>query len=214
MGTFLSRLRPSFEGPVGIAVDGVRPLHGVVGLALLLGLCGGPPPPSTTLAPVPDRARLYYDDSGGVTDSLRLVVREQEAFEDLWSRATSLRSDPPSRPEVDFEERMVVAAAAGRTEPGDRIRVDSVGVRERRTAEGDTEEVLAVVVRTVRECGGFQGEAYPVEILHVQRFDGPVEFLERQERGSGCQAASRVSSSPSGSPDPAGAGGGAGDGRR
>lgn len=213
MRTYLSSLLHPFEGAFDGPADGFRPVHGVVGLAVLLGLCGGPPPPSSTLAPVPDRARLYYDDSGGVTDSLRLAVRDQEAFEELWSRATSRRSDPPPRPDVDFEERMVVVAAAGRMEPGDRIRVDSVGVRQRRTPEGDTEEVLAVVVRTVRECGGFQGDAYPVEILSVQRFDGPVDFLERQERGSGCQGASTGSSDPRGSPGPVAAGGGPG-GRR
>lgn len=214
MRTFLSALIPVDRGTFVGSPAGIRPLYGVVGLALLLGFCGGPPPPASTLAPVPERSRLYYDDSGGVTDSLRLVVRDQEAFEELWSRATSRRSDPPARPRVDFEERMVVAAAAGRMEPGDRIRVDSVGVRQRRTPEGDTEEVLAVVVRTLRECGGFQGDAYPVEILSVRRFDGPVDFLERQERGSGCQSASAADPGPRGSPGPAPEGDGAGDGRR
>lgn len=147
--------------------------------------CGGGALESS-LAPVPSSSRLYYDDSGGIQDSIRLVVLSRDDWQDLWTRATSARSEPPRRPVVDFEESMVLAVANGRMNPGDEIRVDSVGVREVRTPGGDTREELAVVVRSIRACSGFQAASFPLEIVQVRRFDLPVNFIERRERGAGC----------------------------
>ena len=168
-----------------------------VSVALLAGGClfggGGEPdptptgPPDRSLAPVPERNRLYYDDTGGITDSVRLVVRDAERFRDLWNRATERRADPPPLPAIDFGEEMVLVVAAGRKTPQDRIRVDSMGVRDRRTPQGGSEDVFAVVVRTVEGCGPFQTDAYPVEIVAAPAFGGPVTFIERTERGPECE---------------------------
>jgi len=87
---------------------------------------------------------------------------------------------------VDFGSHMVVVAGAGRMTPEDRIRVDSVGVREVTDAVGDEEEVLLVVVRTSEGCSRFNVDAYPLEIVRVPRFDGDVRFLERRESESDC----------------------------
>lgn len=161
----------------------------VLGLVVVAATaCGGaatPPPPP--LAPVPEDARLYYDDSGGLTDSLRMVIRDAESWEDVWTRATARRDQPPPLPTLDFGDRMALVVSAGRMSPGDRIQVDSVGVEEVRTADGDTEEVLSAVVRTVRGCGRFSGDTYPVEIVSVRRWDGRVEFVERSETAANCR---------------------------
>jgi hypothetical protein len=71
--------------------------------------------------------------------------------------------------------------------PEDRIRVDSVGVRDVTDAVGETEEVMMVIVRTVEGCRRFNVDAYPVEIVRVPRFEGPVRFVERRERDPSCQ---------------------------
>lgn len=157
--------------------------------------CSSPPP---GLSPVPDPARLYYNDSGGIADSTRKVVRDVDTWQEAWSRATSRQEDPPPTPAVDFDQDMVLMATAGRSSPGDRIRIDSVGVTEQATPGGDTREVLRVVVRTVRACGDFQGEAFPVEIVRVRTFDGPVDFVERTEQGPGCQGAAAPGAVPTG----------------
>lgn len=166
----------------------------VRGLATLLVLvsigCFGGSPPPPPMAPVPEADRLYYDDSGGVTDSLRMVVREPDEWREMWSRATARRAEPPPLPTVDFEDQMVLVIAAGRMSPGDGIRVDSVGFQEIRTADGDTEEALTAVVRTTRSCSEFQGDAYPVEIVRVREHEGPVQFIERSESGANCRMGS------------------------
>lgn len=170
-------------------------------VAIAIPFCGGNPPPG--LSPLTDRARLYYSDSGGIADSARIVVRDVEEWRRVWDQATARQDDPPPLPAVDFEQNMVVLVAAGRSTPGDRIRVDSAGVVQQPTTGGGTERVLRIVVRTVRTCGDFQGESFPVEIVRVRRYEGSVSFVERTRQGPGCRQsrADRVSpaSSPSGS---------------
>ena len=157
--------------------------------------CSSPAPPPG-LSPVTDRSRLYYNDSGGIADSTRRVIRGVQEWRRVWDQATSRQEDPPPLPAVDFEQSMVVLVAAGRSSPGDRIRIDSVGVVRQSTAGGGTEEVLEVQVRTVRACGDFQGETFPVEIVRIQDFGGPVTFAERNERGAGCRQSSASGESP------------------
>lgn len=160
-------------------------------LFIFLPFCGGGGGGGTTPAPEPlccdiDRSDiLYHHDGSGIRDSSRLVVRQQGEFEELWNQATAPASDPPELPTVDFERFMVLAVAAGTSSPGDQIYVDSAGVREEGTPDG-RREVLKVYVRTVHTCGDFQADTYPLQIVRVQRFDGPVEFFEESEAGSGC----------------------------
>lgn len=140
------------------------------------------------LGPVSGQSRLYADNTGGFTDSLRLVVLDEGGWEDAWRRATSGQSSPPSRPSVDFQESMVVVVAAGRMTPEDRIRVDSVGVRSVRTEDGSLEDAFEIVVRTVRGCGRLRVDAFPFEIVRTRRFEGAVRFIERQSTAEGCGA--------------------------
>ncbi|HUG40046.1 MAG TPA: hypothetical protein VMM12_06165 [Longimicrobiales bacterium] len=145
------------------------------------GCARGPALPEP-LGPVPETARLYYDDGGGLADSARLVIRGEAMWQDVWQRATAQRPAPPPLPVIDFDRDMILVVAAGRMTPEDQIRVDSVGVRRERTADGEDRDALTVIVRTTQGCGRFASEAYPVEIVRVRRFDGPVSFVERRER--------------------------------
>ncbi|HEX8452401.1 MAG TPA: hypothetical protein VF647_09910 [Longimicrobium sp.] len=159
-------------------------------LALLCAAaCGGPPPSPQAPPPlglVPAASLLYDDDAGGLRDSLRLVVRAPAGLDSLWRRATAGQPAPPPPPAVDFGREMVLAVAAGRMTPNDRIRVDSVGVRRLPGADGRMREVLAVLVRTVEACERYTAAAYPSQVVRLRRFDGPVVFVERRERAEGC----------------------------
>lgn len=161
----------------------------VVALLALAAACGrgAPPPPPEPVAPVNPMvplaagAQLFYDDRGGIPDSVRIVVRDQDAWREQWGRATSQRADPPPLPQVDFEQHMVLVVGAGRKSPGDRIQVDSAGVRTERTTELE-EDVFEIIVRTVEGCARIPADVYPLTIVRVPRFEGRVSFVERVER--------------------------------
>ena len=129
--------------------------------------------------------------SGAVADSTRQVIRTADAWAQAWSQATSSLSNPPSRPAINFGSAMAVLVSAGRMTPEDRIRVDSVGVRRERTAEGEMEETFVVLVRTQVGCGRLRVDAYPVEIVRVPRFEGNVRFVERRDQAENCGGAER-----------------------
>ncbi len=165
---------------------------------LLVGCRGGPdaaPPPEPEpdpLAPLSSDARLYYDNSGGIADSVRIVARDEASWQELWERATSRQTSPPDRPAVDFEENMVVAVGTGRMTPQDRIQVDSAGFVDERTVDGVEQEYFLIVVRTVEGCRRLEADAYPLEIVRVPRFDGPVRWEERRQQEE-CQQVRRGS---------------------
>jgi hypothetical protein len=169
-------IRPSYRA--------LLPLSAI--MLVILGACGGgsgpepPAPPENPMLPLAANAQLYYDDRGGITDSVRTVVLDDEGWAEEWEQATARRAEPPPRPEVDFERYMVLIAAAGRMDPGDRIQVDSAGVRTERTTE-DEEEVFEVIIRTVRGCGTLRADIHPLTIVRLPRFDGRVGFVERSE---------------------------------
>ena len=182
----------------------LRRTHGYVAVALILAASlsaacrrGGAPAPGAAViaatAPTPQplspAATVYYDNGGGIQDSLRVVVRDEATLRDFWRRATSTQPSPPPLPAVDFSREMVVVVSGGRMSPADQIRVDSAGVRDEVGAPGARQRVLEVVVRTVRACQTFNSEAYPVAIVRVPRVEGSVRFTERRERGAGCPGA-------------------------
>jgi hypothetical protein len=139
------------------------------------------------LGPLPSTARVYYDNGGGIQDSLRLVIRDQQELQKWWSQATSRQQDPPPIPAVDWSREMLLVAAAGRMTPEGRIRVDSVGIRREMSTRGKMEDVLATVVRISDGCRRFTTAGFPVEIVRVRRFNGPVSWVNRRETTGNCQ---------------------------
>ena len=157
------------------------PRHALLTLALLnAAACSRAAPPLVS-APAPAArmvavelgARVYRSDAGGVSDSVRMVVRDAAAWTALWRRVTANESSPPTMPEVDFTRDMLLVAGAGRMSPGDEIRVDSVSVQDR---------TLFVIVRTRVECRPFPGSSFPLEIVKVRRYDERVVFTERRDK--------------------------------
>lgn len=165
---------------------------------LLLAGCGrgggaAPPAAAPAAAPIAPAALLYYDNGGGIQDSIRRVVRDEAEFRQLWTRATSTQPSPPPAPDVDFRRSMLLVVSNGRMTPEDLIRVDSVGVRQEVSPSGSRQRVMGAIVRTIRGCGGFNAEAYPLAIVRVERFEGDVRFDERRERAEGCTGAAAPS---------------------
>lgn len=162
----------------------------LVGVICALGLAachhGAPPAP----VPVPTADRIYYDNGGGIQDSVRMVIRTQQAFQSVWQQATSQQSSPPPVPTIDFSHDMVLVVAAGRMTPEDQIHVDSVAVRQVPDAQGHMQKGLRVVVDVIRGCVQFKSAAYPLEIVRVRRYNGPVQFVERRSRAQGCTGGS------------------------
>lgn len=141
----------------------------------------GPTPAAFAWEPVPAASRLYYDNSGGVRDSLRVVVRDAGTLGVIWAQATSGQSSPPPPPAVDFDREMILLVAAGRKTAEEQIRVDSLAVQNLRG-----ERTLFAVVQLTEGCGRFNIDAWPLEIVRVSRVNGPVEFVERRTRTAGC----------------------------
>lgn len=146
-------------------------------LATAVACGGGGASALLPLRPILGTQQIYYDDGGGFPDFARIMVRDQERWEDVWARATFDQPSPPAMPVVDFQREMLIVAAAGRMSPGDRIRIDSVGVRE---------DLYVVVVSTVVECEPFPADAYPVVIVRVPRDERAVAFSEKRTRAAHC----------------------------
>ena len=136
------------------------------------------PPPPPTLMPPP--VALFYDNAGGIRDSLRVVISDPGTLARYWTQATSQQASPAPQPTIDFDHEMVILVAAGRMTPDDQIRVDSLLVRRELTSEGERVETLTIVVSTVEGCRQFRTEAFPVQIVRARKFDGPVRWDERK----------------------------------
>jgi hypothetical protein len=147
--------------------------------------CGTRTPPGTVTRSLSPEL-VFSDNSGGIQDSMKVVIRDAETWRQRWQDVTSSQEQPPPLPQVDFRNEMLVLVAAGRLTIEDQIRVESALVRSSRDARGRPEEVLEVGDQILQGCGRFTREAYPLEIVRVQRFDGPATFVVRRERDPNC----------------------------
>lgn len=164
--------------------------HLLIALLAVAGLAacrGGAAPAPRALAPVAIEARLWRADDGGIPDSTEAVIRDAAAMRELWDRATSMQATPPELEEIDFRRQMVLVVATGRMSPADEVRIDSIGLRSEPTPDGGRQDVLAVQYTITENCGRFAGDAYPVEIVRVSRYDGRVRFIGRRNRSESCR---------------------------
>lgn len=145
-----------------------------------------PAPPPPPAQPYPAAVQIYYDNGGGIQDSLREVIKDAESFRRRWQQATSRQSSPPTVPAIDFNAEMVVLVAAGRMTPDDQIRIDSATVSRALDAAGADRETLNIVVQTTIGCRRFNAPAHPLELVRMRRFDGPIRFIERRAQVEGC----------------------------
>lgn len=136
-----------------------------------------PAPPADSMESVDTSAQVYYDDETGITDSLRLIIRDEETFRGVWAQATQQQATSPALPQINFESQMLLLVSAGRMRAGDQIHVDSIGRRAGR---------MVAVVRTTVECQQFPSFVHPVEIVKVKRIDSQLIFEERRTKSGDC----------------------------
>ena len=120
----------------------------------------------------PQRTSLLY---GGISQRSRLVIRDAEAFNQLWEQLTGQQSERPPLPKVDFSREMLVVAAMGtRPSSGFDIIVESAC---------EVDNKLEVYVRSTdySKCGLQLGViTAPADIVRVAKTDLPVVFRETE----------------------------------
>ena len=111
---------------------------------------------------------------------VRIVISDPETLRLWWSRATADTPEPkPPLPTIDFQANSVLLVAAGRSNAGDRIRVDSIGFDIRPAPGGGRDEVWFAIVRTIPDCNPFPGTAFPLEFVRVPKVTGRFDFVDR-----------------------------------
>ena len=138
------------------------------GGALAPGELTGDPIPLTRL-PEANSFRQY----SGLTDSVRVVVRTEQAWREIWAAVHRDRTEAPALPQVDFERDMLVVAALGaRPTGGFGIHVEA--------AHQEAGYINVLVRRELpgERCGSTQAFTQPVDIVRLPRSPQPVRFRE------------------------------------
>ena len=145
----------------------------------------GTPVPITPLGPKRSGPRTSFTDSSGIGDRLRVVIRDRDAWRDVWQRiqspVCSLPNPPrgplpelPPLPEIDFSrEMLVVVALGGRPSSGYAIVVDGAYEQDNR---------LEIVVRSVsvKGCAALAVMTAPVDIVRLPKTERAVVFRETE----------------------------------
>jgi hypothetical protein len=126
------------------------------------------PPAGTTIA----YETVARDNLSGVTARQTLVIKDQAAWDKLWSQHTAGRTPVPAAPKVDFAHKMLVGVFAG--EYGNACHSLAVA----RVAAGATKleiEVDEHDVTTVAMCTPVV--SHPMQIVAVDRTDADVAVI-------------------------------------
>jgi hypothetical protein len=143
-------------------------------------------PAPAVRTPYPPPERVYYDNGGGIQDSLSIVIRDDATLKPLWTRATSAQPSPPASPTADFSREMFVLVSAGRKALEDEIHITGATVTPKLNSAGATEDVLDITVELRQGCRRVQSDGYPVEIVRMRRFTGPIHFVEQTVPAQNC----------------------------
>lgn len=154
-------------------------------LVLLVGATLGAACSASVTAGEPDRAvplaRLRAEpypltSYSGLDQPVRMVVRDEVAWREVWTAIWRGHSPEPPLPEVDFSQDMLVVVALGaRPTGGFGIFADS--------AFTDNEE-LVIRVRTIApgpRCFTTQAFTQPVDVARVPRMELAVRFRDQPE---------------------------------
>ena len=112
----------------------------------------------------------------GISERQRLVIDDVESWATFWARLHANISPEPPPPIVDFENRVVVAAAMGqRATGGYAIRIEEI------TRVGDDLRVVVVETAPGPTCLTTQSFSAPATAVSVPRPAKHVDFAEEAE---------------------------------
>lgn len=138
----------------------------------------GTPVVVTQLGPKRSGLRWSYADHSCISDSMRVVIRDSDAWKNIWKKMYVGKfcraNEVPPVPEIDFTREMIVLAALGeRPTSGYGIVVD-------KAYEQATK--LEIIVRSISpRCGGHsQVLTEPIDVVRVPKTDRSVVFREIQ----------------------------------
>lgn len=161
-----------------------RAVAAVVGVtALVWAGCGTPGSPleSEAVEDVPAGASAAPVDTvlvqshSGLRDADRLVMRGEDSFEAWWAEAHDGVAPTPAAPSVDFDRRLVVAAAMGQRSTGGYL-IEIADVRRE-------DEELWVTVRETSpadDCVVTQAVTAPAMAVTVPAVAGDVHYVEEE----------------------------------
>ena len=145
--------------------------------AIAFAACGGDPP--SFITPVASTDELYSGYEPVYTESVQRVIRTPAELAQLWDRIRDRVSAPSAQPTVAFNREMVVVIGAGQRRSGDRLRTDSVGVRNGQ---------FQVYFTVEKDCVEGAPTIYPLQIVKTVRSEYlPARFTESIEDRPGCR---------------------------
>ena len=130
--------------------------------------------PILTLDSKGSELRRSFTYTSGIEEPLRVVIRDREAWRDIWKRIHRPLSELPSLPEIDFSLEVIVVVALGaRPNSGYGIIVDRAF---------ESNDQLEIVVRRVsqRNCGVFAMMTQPVDVVRLPKTAHPLVFRETE----------------------------------
>jgi hypothetical protein len=143
----------------------------------------GTPVPVSPLAPKVSGQRVPFMTGCGIWDQLRLVIRDRDAWVDVWRRIhrhdpyRGPNPEPPPLPEIDFSREMLVVASMGRRPSSAyAIIVDGAYAYER-------DYRLEIAVRSVENrkgCFAAGVMTAPIDIVRLPKTDRSVIFRETE----------------------------------
>ena len=134
---------------------------GVAVIGLLLGGCMSDIPFETI-----DRGT-----SSGYQEQAALVIRSEERWREVWEQHRAVTMPPPSPPQIDLDQEMVIAVFLGARPTG------GFGIEIKRiTQRGQALRVLVEETAPDPKALVTQALTFPSHLVRIRRFVLPVEF--------------------------------------
>jgi hypothetical protein len=115
-----------------------------------------------------------FASNSGLDDSLRVVIRDREAWGEMWKQIHRRGPWPvPELPEIDFSQEMVIIVALGsRPTGGYAIFIDGVYEQDGRL------EIKVSSQSAGKSCMVTQSVTQPVDIVGIPKSATPTVFIE------------------------------------
>ena len=143
----------------------------------------GTPVPITPLAPKRTGPRDSFTAFSGIGEPLRLVIREQDAWREIWKRIHRFgpfegpNSEIPSLPEVDFSREMIVVAASGsRPSGGYTVIIEAAHERNNQV------EIAVRSISPGKNCASLSVVTAPVDLVRLPKTERSIVFRETEVR--------------------------------